>query len=66
MWDAAFPYIAALFPTVAVTVLFYFLIKNILEGDRSERIAHAQWEREHAAKETAGKEKDNPQEGPSE
>ena len=59
MWDAAFPYIAAIVPTAAVTVLFYFLIKNILEGDRSERIAHAQWEREHAA---AEKNKENPQE----
>lgn len=63
MWDAAFPYVAALFPTVAVTVLFYFLIKKILEGDRNERIAHAQWEREHAAAEN---EKDNPQQNSTE
>ncbi len=47
MWDAAFPYVAALLPTVAVATLFYFLIKTILEGDRRERLAQSKWEREH-------------------
>ena len=46
MWDAAFPYIAALLPTVAVSMLFYFLIKTILEGDRRERLAQSKWESE--------------------
>ena len=46
MWDAAFPYIAALLPTVAVATLFYFLIKTILEGDRRERLAQSKWEKE--------------------
>jgi hypothetical protein len=46
MWDAVFPYVAALLPTVAVGVLFYFLIKSILEGDRRERLAQSKWERE--------------------
>ena len=46
MWDAAFPYVAALLPTVAVGTLFYFLIKTILEGDRRERLAQSKWEKE--------------------
>jgi hypothetical protein len=46
MWDAVFPYLAALLPTVAVGVLFYFLIKAILEGDRRERLAQSKWEKE--------------------
>ncbi len=47
MWDAVFPYLAALLPTVAVGILFYFLIKTILEGDRRERLAQSKWEKEH-------------------
>ena len=46
MWDALFPYVAALLPTVAVAVLFYFLIKTILEGDRRERLAQSKLEKE--------------------
>ena len=46
MWDALFPYVAALLPTVAVAVLFYFLIKTILEGDRRERLAQSKWEKD--------------------
>jgi hypothetical protein len=46
MWDAVFPYLAALLPTVAVGALFYFVIKAILEGDRRERLAQSKWEKE--------------------
>ena len=46
MWDTVFPYLAALLPTVAVGILFYFLIKTILEGDRRERLAQSKWEKE--------------------
>jgi len=46
MWDAVFPYIAALLPTVAVATLFYFLIKSILEGDRRERLAQSKWDKD--------------------
>lgn len=46
MWDAVFPYVAALLPTVAVGALFYYLIKSILEGDRRERLAQSKWEKE--------------------
>lgn len=50
MWDAAFPYIAALLPTVAVGTLFYFVIKYILEGDRRERLAQSKWEKEQESR----------------
>ena len=46
MWDAVFPYLAALLPTVAVGALFYFIIKAILEGDRRERLAQSKLEKE--------------------
>ena len=39
-------YFIALAPTVGVAFLFYLVIKNVLEADRKERIAHAQWEAE--------------------
>lgn len=48
MWDSVWPYLAAILPTVIVAVLFYFLMKRILEGDRRERLAQSQWESEHA------------------
>ena len=47
MWDAIWPYLAAILPTIIVAVLFYFLMKSILEGDRRERLAQSQWEKEH-------------------
>ena len=47
MWDSIFPYVAALVPTAAVAVLFYFLVKAILEGDRRERLAQRKWEQEN-------------------
>ncbi|MCE1179738.1 MAG: hypothetical protein LWW86_12035 [Micrococcales bacterium] len=45
--DSAWPYFIALAPSVGVLFLFYLVIKNMIEGDRRERIAHAQWEAEH-------------------
>lgn len=60
MWDAAFPYIAALLPTVAVAGLFYFLIKNILEGDRRERLAQSKWEKEQELIRRAAKDPNSP------
>ena len=38
------PYVAALIPSAGVGFLFYLVIKNMLEGDRKERLAHSQWE----------------------
>jgi preprotein translocase subunit YajC len=48
MWDSIWPYLAAILPTIIVAVLFYFLMKRILEGDRRERLAQSQWENEHS------------------
>ena len=44
--DAVWPYLAAILPTIAVAILFYFLIKSMLEGDRRERIAQRRFEAE--------------------
>ncbi|HYN65336.1 MAG TPA: hypothetical protein VES93_00510 [Ornithinibacter sp.] len=44
--DAAWPYFAAIVPTILVAILFYFLIKGMLEGDRRERIAQRRFEAE--------------------
>jgi hypothetical protein len=44
------PYIAALIPSVGVGILFYIVIKNMIEGDRRERLAHSQWEAEQKRK----------------
>jgi hypothetical protein len=40
------PYIVALIPSAGVGFLFYIVIKNMIEGDRKERLAHSQWEAE--------------------
>ncbi|WP_121033516.1 hypothetical protein [Terracoccus luteus] len=45
--DAVMPYVLALVPTIGVGALFYVVIKNLLEGDRRERLAQARWEAEH-------------------
>ena len=51
--DDVWPYLAAILPTIMVAILFYFLIKSMLEGDRRERIAQRRFEaeqdRQHAA-----------------
>ncbi|MEP6800144.1 MAG: lysyl-tRNA synthetase [Lapillicoccus sp.] len=52
MWDSIFPYVAALLPTVAVATLFYYLVKNILEGDRRERLAQSKWDADHNGEES--------------
>ena len=52
------PYIAALIPSVGVGILFYIVIKNMIEGDRKERLAHSQWEAEEKRKAEAQKRQD--------
>jgi hypothetical protein len=42
------PYIAALIPSAGVGFLFWLVIKNMIEGDRKERLAHSQWDAEQA------------------
>jgi hypothetical protein len=44
--DSLVPYIVALVPTIGIATLFYFVMKNIIEGDRKERLAQAKWEAE--------------------
>ncbi|HEY5249844.1 MAG TPA: hypothetical protein VIJ15_15495 [Dermatophilaceae bacterium] len=36
--------LGALLPSGGVAFLFYVVIKAMLEGDRSERLAHSRWE----------------------
>ncbi|MGB8379841.1 MAG: hypothetical protein WCG47_01115 [Dermatophilaceae bacterium] len=44
MWDTVYPYVAALVPTIGILVLFYIVIRSVMEADRRERRAQAQWE----------------------
>jgi hypothetical protein len=37
----------ALIPSAGVGVLFYLVVKAMIEGDRRERAAHARWDKEH-------------------
>ncbi|TWE09933.1 hypothetical protein [Rudaeicoccus suwonensis] len=43
MW----PYIETLLPSIGLLYLLYIILKHMMEGDRRERVAHAQWEQEH-------------------
>ena len=43
------PYIAALIPSAGVGFLFWLVIKNMIEGDRKERLAHSQWDAQQPA-----------------
>ena len=49
--SAVWPYLAALIPVVGIGWLFWLVMKHLVEADRSERRAHAQWERESAQRE---------------
>ncbi|PWJ23989.1 hypothetical protein ATK17_0072 [Branchiibius hedensis] len=40
MWPA----ILTLLPTIGLVYLFYVIMKHIMEADRRERIAQAQWD----------------------
>lgn len=55
--ESLVPYIVALVPTVGVATIFYFVMKNIIEGDRKERLAQARWEAERKAEAAKAKEK---------
>lgn len=43
MWPA----VETLIPSIGMLVLLYLVLKHMFEGDRRERIAQAQWEKEH-------------------
>ena len=53
------PYLAALIPSAGVGLLFWIVIKNMVEGDRKERLAHSQWEREHQSPKSPPENTDN-------
>jgi hypothetical protein len=55
--ESLVPYIVALVPTIGVATIFYFVMKNILEGDRKERLAQARWEAERRAEAAKAEEK---------
>lgn len=41
-------YIETLIPSIGLLYLLYVILKHMMEADRRERIAHAQWERSEA------------------
>ena len=55
--SGAWPYVAAILPTILVATFFYFIVRSMLEGDRRERMAQKKYEAEqdarHALSETA-------------
>lgn len=53
------PYVAALIPSTGIGILFWLVIKNMIEGDRKERLAHSQWERAHENPREIGHSDDN-------
>ena len=63
MWETVFPYLAALLPTVAVGVLFFFIIRYIVEGDRRERLAQSKWEAQDKPERHPGPGKGNSPDG---
>jgi hypothetical protein len=61
--SGVWPYIAALIPSAGVGFLFWLVIKNMIEGDRKERLAHSQWEAQQDAQQ--GTEKDETTQSPN-
>lgn len=47
--DVVWPYIETLIPSIGLLYLLYVILKHMMEADRRERIAHAQWERAEEA-----------------
>ena len=52
--DAVWPYLTAILPTILVSILFYFLIRSMIEGDRRERLAQRQFEAAEDARRASG------------
>ena len=46
--DYLWPAIQTLVPSIGLLVLFYLVMRHMMEGDRRERLAQRQWEAEHA------------------
>jgi hypothetical protein len=51
--------LGALLPSAGVAFLFYVIIKAMLEGDRSERLAHSRWEADQDRLASSGSKSDN-------
>ena len=52
------PYLAALIPFVGMGWLFWLVMKNVVEADRTERRAHSLLDREAKTREKGEKEHD--------
>lgn len=48
--DSLWPAIQTLVPSIGILGLFYVILRHMMEGDRRERIAQQQWERENDLK----------------
>lgn len=46
VWDTIWPIMAALIPSAGLLLLFFFLMKRIVEADRRERAAERRWQAE--------------------
>lgn len=57
--------LGALLPSAGVAFLFYVVIKAMLEGDRSERLAHSKWEADQERSAASPKQSNNVVEGDS-
>jgi hypothetical protein len=57
--------LGALLPSAGVAFLFYVVIKAMLEGDRSERLAHSKWEADQERSSSSASQSDNTDEGDS-
>ena len=51
--------LGALLPSAGVAFLFYVVIKAMLEGDRSERLAHSKWEADQERSSSSARQSDN-------
>jgi hypothetical protein len=51
--------LGALLPSAGVAFLFYVVIKSMLEGDRSERLAHSKWEADQERSSSSARQSDN-------
>jgi hypothetical protein len=51
--------LGALLPSAGVAFLFYVVIKSMLEGDRSERLAHSKWEADQERSSSSTRQSDN-------
>jgi hypothetical protein len=48
VWEAVWPVLAALIPSIGMLFLGWVILRHILEGDRRERAALREWEAEAA------------------